>query len=148
MKLMTMNVFAGITLSCALAGCAMLGQTGAAGGGRGSAPLGDTMADAVSYSRGATIDTPAACHTSGYARLDIADGEAVTLEVTVTSPKDEACVSFWVLKSNGGAGGVTDELCSTKSPKTYDVTVPEGGALLQISEAGACQGATLTVAIK
>jgi len=151
MKLMTLSVFAGIALSVAAA-CSMIKKDGGSpattGGGGGGAPLGDTMADAVVYSRGATISTPAACHTSGYAKLDVAAGEALQLEVAVTSPGEEACVSFWVLNSNGGAAGVTDELCSTKSPKTYEVTVPDGGALLQISEGGKCQGATVAVAIK
>lgn len=135
----------------ALAGCSMVkqgggGSTGASGGAKG--PLGDTMADAVPYQRGATITAPLGCHTSGYARFALPAGEEVHFDVTVTSPKDEACASFGYLKENGGTAGISDEVCST-APKSYDIAVPEGAAsFLQLSENGVCQGATITIAVK
>lgn len=143
-------VVAGLALSIAVAGCSMMKKSGGGGGGGGEAkgPLGDTMADAVVYSRGATFTAPARCHTSDYAKLDIPAGEPIKLELTVTSPGEEACVSFWFLNKNGGDGGLTAEACSTRSPFTYDVTAQEEASYLQISEAGKCQGAQVTVAIK
>ncbi|HUQ02224.1 MAG TPA: hypothetical protein VM261_06980 [Kofleriaceae bacterium] len=142
----------GIALSLSLTGCSMVkkstGDSSGGGGGGGGAPLGDTMADAVVYKRGSTFTAPAGCHTSSYAKLDIPAGEAITLELTVTSPKDESCISFWFLNQNGGDGGLSAEACSTKSPFTYQVTAQEGTSFLQISEAGVCQGSTVEVAIK
>jgi hypothetical protein len=148
MKLSTVAL--GIALSLSLTGCSMVKKSGGGGGGGGGggAPLGDTMADAVVYKRGATFTAPAGCHTSSYAKLDIPAGEPITLELTVTSPKDESCISFWFLNQNGGDGGLTAEACSTKSPFTYQVTAQEGASFLQISEAGVCQGSTVAVAIK
>lgn len=142
------SVVLGIALSLSLAGCSMMKKSGGGGGGDGGGALGDTMADAVVYERGATFSTPALCHTSGYAKLDIPAGESITLEVAVASPKDEACISFWFLNQNGGDGGLSAEACSTKSPFTYTVTAQEGASFLQISEAGTCQGASVDVAIK
>jgi hypothetical protein len=148
------TVVLGIALSASLAGCGMVkkspagGSSGGGGGGGGGAALGDTMADAVVYQRGATFSTAAGCHTSGYAKLEIPAGEPVTLELAVHSPKEEACISFWFLNQNGGDGGLSAEACSTKSPFTYDVTAQEGASFLQISEGGACQGATIDVSIK
>lgn len=142
----------GLALSLTMVGCSMMKKSssngGESGGGGGGAPLGDTMADAVVYQRGASFTAPAGCHTSSYAKLAIPAGEPVTLELAVTSPKDEACVSFWFLNQNGGAGGLSEEACSTKSPFTYQVTAQEGASFLQISEAGVCQGATVAVTIK
>jgi len=149
MTKMNIKIFAGIALSLAIAGCSMIKKSAPGGGGAAKGPLGDTMADAVTYKRGDTINAAPGCHTSGYAKLDIPAGEQLKLVLTVTSPKDEACVSFDLLKSNGGQTDVMDELCSTKSPKTYETSIPEGGsAQLQISEGGACQGATVSVAIE
>ncbi len=147
------KVVLGLALSLmALAGCPKKSLVAAAGGGGGDegggAALGDTMADAVVYQRGASFTAPVLCHTSSYAKLMIPGGEAVKLEVTVTTPKDEACVGFGVLNQNGGDGGVSDEACSTESPLSYDITASEGATFLQISENGVCQGATVTVAIK
>lgn len=146
------SVLLGLALSLAVAGCSMVKKSPSASGGGGGAaakgPLGDTMADAVVHERGTSFEADALCHTSGYAKLMIPAGEPIKLELTVTSPKDEACVSFSFLKENGGDGGLMAEACSTKSPFTYDVTAAEGASFLQISEGGACQGAHITVAIK
>lgn len=142
------KVLAGIALSIAVAGCSMVKKSGGGGGGEAKGPLGDTMADAVVYSRGASFTASPGCHTSGYAKLDIPAGEPIKLELTVTSPGEEACVSFWFLNKNGGDGGLSAEACSTKSPFTYDVTAQEEVSFLQISEAGKCQGAQISVAIK
>ncbi len=146
------NLCAGLALSFAVAGCGMMKKSPAAAAGGGESAktgLGDTMADAVVYQRGATISAAALCHTSGYAKLTIPAGEAIKLEVTVTSPTaEEACISVGFLKENGGDGGLSAEACSTKSPLTYDVTAQEGASFLQISENGVCQTATFTVAIK
>src|SRR5262245_37191701 len=147
-KTMT-KVFAGIVLTLAITGCSMLKKKTGTGGGEAKGPLGDTMADAVVYKRGDTITAPAGCHTSGYAKLDIPAGEAVKVELTVNSPKGEACISFSLIKSNGGQTEILDEVCSPESPKTYETTIPEGGyAQLQISEGGACQGASVSVVIQ
>lgn len=141
-------VVAGLALSV-VAGCSMMKKSGGGGGGgEAKGPLGDTMADAVVYTRGASFDAEPGCHTSGYAKLDIPAGETIKLELTVTSPGEEACVSFWFLNKNGGDGGLTAEACSTKSPFTYDVTAQEEASYLQVSEAGKCQGAKISVAIK
>ncbi|MCB9560869.1 MAG: hypothetical protein H6708_10720 [Kofleriaceae bacterium] len=134
------------------AGCSMISKGKATTGGGGDdatdgPALAGTMAEAPVYHRGATIAAPAECHTSGYARFDAPAGEAMTLEVSVAAPAD-ACVSVWWLNSNGGAAGVTAEVCSNDSPKTFDVAGQDGGAFLQISEAGACQGASVTLAVK
>jgi hypothetical protein len=147
------TVVLGIALSASLAGCGMVkkspaGGSSGGGGGGGGAALGDTMADAVVYQRGASFSTAAGCHTSGYAKLEIPAGEPIKLELAVHSPKDEACISFDFLKATGGDGGLMAEACSTKSPFTYDVTAQEGASFLQISEGGACQGATIDVSIK
>jgi hypothetical protein len=143
------KVLAGLALSLAVAGCSMVKKSGGGGGGgEATGPVGDTMADAVVHARGASFTVKPACHTSGYARLDIPAGEPITLELTVTSPGEEACVSFWFLNKNGGDGGLTAEACSTSSPFTYEVTAQEEASFLQVSEAGKCQGAEITVAIK
>jgi hypothetical protein len=144
------KILAGIALSTLAMGCSVMKKSpdGGGGGGGGGAALGDTMADAVLHQRGASFETAAGCHTSGYAKLDVPAGEPVTLQLTVTSPRDEACISFHFLNQNGGDGGLMAEACSTKSPFTYDVTAQEGASFLQISEGGACQGATIAVAIK
>lgn len=145
------TILVGLALSL-VAACSMAKKATSTGGGGEAAaaagPLGDTMADAVVYQRGASFEADAACHTSGYAKLDIPAGEPIKIELTVTSPKDEACVSFQFLNQNGGDGGLMAEACSTKSPFTYDLTAQEGASFLQISEGGACQGAHITVAIK
>lgn len=140
----------GIALSLAVSGCSMMKKSASSGGGEsgGGVPLGDTMADAVVYERGASFTAPAGCHTSSYARLAIPAGEPITLELAVISPKDESCISFWFLNQNGGDGGLSAEACSTKSPFTYQVTAQEGASYLQVSEAGVCQGATVQVSIK
>lgn len=133
-----------------VAGCSMMKQGGTAGGGGGAAkgPLGDTMADAVVYQRGATITAPLGCHTSGYAKLMIPAGESIHLDVTVAGPKEEPCLGIGLLKDNGGAGGISDEICGTET-KSYDVTAPEGSAsFLQLAENGVCQGASVTIAVK
>jgi hypothetical protein len=141
-------VVAGLALSV-VAGCSMMKKSGGGGGGSAAkGPVGDTMADAVVYSRGATFSASPRCHASDYAKLDIPAGEPIKLELTVTSPGEEACVSFWFLNKNGGDGGLSAEACSTKSPFTYDVTAQEEASYIQISEAGKCQGAQITVAIK
>ena len=141
---------AGLALSLAVAGCSMVkkGGGGGAAAPAASGPLGDTMADAVVYERGASFEASPGCHTSGYAKLNIPAGEPIKLELAVTSPGEESCISFWFLNKNGGDGGLTAEACSTKSPFTYEVTAQEGASFLQISEAGVCQGATVQVAIK
>lgn len=143
------TVLAGIALSL-VAGCSMAKKSPAGGGeaSGGGAPLGDTMADAVVYQRGDSFTVKPGCHTSSYGKLDIPAGEPIKLELAVTSPGEEACISFWFLNQNGGDGGLTAEACSTKSPFTYDVTAQEGASFLQVSEAGKCQGAEITVAIK
>ncbi len=131
-----------------LLGCSAISKKTGMGGGAAKGPLGDTMADAVRYDRGAIITAPMLCHTSGYAKLPIAEGEAIHFDVTVTSPKDEACISIGFLKDTGGAAGISDEVCSSAS-KSYDVTAPAGAAsFLQLSENGVCQGATVTIAVK
>lgn len=133
-----------------VAGCSMMKQGGgtSSGGAAAKGPLGDTMADAVPYDRGATITAPAWCHTSGYAKLAIPAGETVTFDVAVTTPKDEACVGIAYLKENGGAGGLMTEVCSSKA-QTFEVTAPEGAAsFLQLAENGVCQGATVSIAVR
>ena len=54
------------------------------------------------------------------------------------------------LNANGGTqnGGVMEEICSAESPATMNVTGLEGGSFLQISEAGVCQGATVTISLR
>lgn len=136
----------------ALAGCSMMKKGTSGGGGGGDeakgGPLGDTMADAVAYARGDTITAPLLCHTSGYASFTLPAGEALHFDVTVISPKDEACISIGYLKDNGGTAGISDEVCSSGS-KSFDVTVPEGKwSQLQLSENGVCQGATVAIAVK
>jgi hypothetical protein len=102
----------------------------------------------VTYRRGAIITAPLECHTSGYATMPIPEGEAIHLDVSVTSPKDEACISIGFLKDTGGDAGISDEVCSSAS-KSYDVTAPAGKAsFLQLSENGVCQGAVVTIAVK
>jgi len=141
------TVIAGLALSVT-AGCSMMKKGGSTAGG-GDAPLAGTMAEAPTYQRGASIAAAAECHTSGYAKLAVPAGEAFQLEVAVTSPGDEACVSFWYLKANGGAAGVTAEVCSTKSPQTFDVEGQESDtSFIQVSENGACKGAQVAIAIK
>lgn len=133
-----------------LAGCSMMkkGTSTGAGGGDATGPLGDTMADAVGYERGSTITAALGCHTSGYAKFTVPAGEALHFDVTVTTPKDEACIGIGYLKENGGAAGISDEVCSSAS-KSFDVTVPEGAmSQLQLSENGVCQGATVTIVVK
>jgi hypothetical protein len=131
-----------------LLGCSKMIKDSLAGGGGSKGPLGDTMADAVRYERGATITAPLLCHTSGYAKLPIPEGEAIHFDVTVTSPNDEACIAIGFLKDNGGATGISDEVCSSGT-KSYDVTAPAGSAsFLQLSENGVCQGATVAIAVK
>ena len=143
------KVCAGIALSLLVVGCSKLKKDGGgAAEPAATGPLGDTMADAVVYDRGASFEAAPGCHTSGYAKLNIPAGEPIKLELTVASPGEEACISFWFLNQNGGDGGLTAEACSTKSPFTYDVTAQEGASFLQISEAGKCQGAQVSVAIK
>ncbi len=142
------RLFAGIALST-LAACSMIKKGGSTpAGGGGDSPLGDTMADGVKYERGATITAPLGCHTSGYAKLKIAPGEAIHLDVSVASPKDQACVGIGFLKENGGDAGLMEEVCSD-APESYDLTAPEGGpSFLQLSENGVCQGATVTIVVK
>jgi hypothetical protein len=102
----------------------------------------------VVYERGATITAPALCHTSGYAKLTIPAGESIHLDVSVTSPKDQACIGIGFLKDNGGDAGLMEEVCSD-APESYDLTAPEGGpSFLQIAENGVCQGATISVVVK
>lgn len=128
-------------------GCSAIKKNTGMGGGD-KRPLGDTMADAVTYQRGDTITAPLLCHTSGYAKLPIPEGEAIHFDVTVTSPKDEACIGIGFLKENGGDAGISDEVCSS-APKSYDVTAPAGAySELQLSENGVCQGATVTIVVK
>lgn len=135
-------------LMVGLLGCSKMNKGSLMGGGGGKGPLGDTMADAVTYQRGATITAPMLCHTSGYAKLPIPAGESIHFDVTVTSPKDEACISIGFLKDTGGAAGISDEVCSSAS-KSYDVTAPEGKAsFLQLSENGVCQGATVAIVVQ
>lgn len=130
-----------------LLGCSKMNKGTLMGGGD-QGPLGDTMADAVRYERGSTITAPLGCHTSGYAKLPIPAGETVTFDVSVTSPKDEACVGIGYLKENGGAAGISDEVCSTAA-RSFEVTAPEGKAsFLQLAENGVCQGATVIIAIR
>ena len=137
-----------LALSVGLLGCSKIKKDSLMGGGGDKGPLGDTMADAVRYERGATITAPLLCHTSGYAKLPIPEGEAIHFDVTVTSPKDEACISIGFLKDTGGAAGISDEVCSSGG-KSYDVTAPAGSAsFLQLSENGVCQGATVAIAVK
>jgi hypothetical protein len=143
------RVLVGIVLSVVVAsGCSMVKKSTGGGGGAARGPLGDTMADGVVYQRGATITAPLGCHTSGYAKLEIPPGETLRLEVSVTSPKDQACVGIGFLKDNGGDAGLMEEVCSD-APEAYDLTTPEGGpSFLQLAENGVCQGATVTIAVK
>ncbi len=136
----------------ALAGCGMInkggGTTPATGGGAATGPLGDTMADAVAYQRGDTITAALGCHTSGYAKFTLPAGEALHLDVSVSTPKDEACIGIGFLKENGGDAGLSEEVCSS-APESYDLTVPEGAmSQLQLAENGVCQGATVTIVVK
>lgn len=130
-----------------LLGCSKIKRPTLGGlGERG--PLGDTMADGVVYERGATITAALECHTSGYAKLAIPAGEPLHLDVTVTSPKDEACIGIGFLKDNGGDAGLSEEVCSTAG-EGYDLTTPAGGpSFLQLSENGVCQGATVTIVVR
>ncbi|HVV88712.1 MAG TPA: hypothetical protein VHE35_36960 [Kofleriaceae bacterium] len=146
---MTKRMTIVVALAVGLLGCSKLKKDTLMGGEGGSkGPLGDTMADAVKYDRGATITAPLLCHTSGYAKFPIPEGQAIHFDVTVASPKDEACIAIGFLKDTGGDAGISDEVCST-APKSYDVTAPAGKAsFLQLSENGVCQGASVTIAIK
>lgn len=140
------TVLSGIALSLALTGCSMIKKS--SGGGGATGPLGDTMADGVVYKRGATITAPLGCHTSGYAKLDIPAGETLRLSVSVSSPGEQACAGIGFLKDNGGDAGLMEEVCSD-APESYELTTPAGGmSLLQVSENGVCQGATITIAVE
>ncbi len=141
-----------LALTSFAAGCSMISKGSSSSGGAGPVAAGPalagTMAEAPTYHVGATIEAAAECHTSGYAKVDAPAGDALTLEVTVTAP-GEACVSVHWLNANGGAtGGLMEEVCTNESPASFAVTGMEGGAFLQVSEAGACQGATVKLAVR
>jgi hypothetical protein len=132
--------------------CMLSGKTGDTlvdeGGGGGDKALAGTMAEAAVFGRGESLSAPAGCHTSGYMKLDVPAGEPFQLDVGIESPAD-TCLSVHYLKANGGAvDGMMLEICSADAPKTIDVEGQEGGAFLQISESGVCQGATVSVAVR
>jgi hypothetical protein len=141
-----------VAVALASAGCSMLGKGGAApgggGGGAASPGLAGTMAEASVFQKGDTLTAPAECNTSGYMKVGTPAGEALSVVITIDAPAP-TCLSVSYLNANGGTqdGGVMEEICSEESPATLDVTGLEGGSFLQISEAGACQGAKVTIAL-
>jgi hypothetical protein len=153
---MTKNLIAILGAAALLSGCSMFGKGGDAaepggggGGGEVTKGLAGTMADAQVFSKGEDLTAPAECHTSGYMRIDTPAGEPLAIGVTIDA-KAETCLSVHYMNSNGGTqnGGVMEEICSNESPATIDVTGLEGGSFLQISEAGVCQGATVTISLR
>ncbi len=139
-----------LTPACMLAGKGGTSDTlvDEGGGGGGDKAFAGTMAEAQVFGPGDTLTQPAGCHTSGYMKFDVPAGEAFQLEIGIEAPA-ETCLSVHYLKANGGAvDGMMLEICSKDAPKTIDVTGQEGGAFLQVSESGACQGATVSVAVR
>jgi hypothetical protein len=141
----------GIVALALVPACMLSGKTGDTlvdeGGGADKA-LAGTMAEAQVFGRGETLTEAAGCHTSGYMKFDVPAGEPFQLDVGIESPAD-TCLSVHYLKASGGAvDGMMLEICSADAPKTIDVEGQEGGAFLQISESGACQGATVSVAVR
>jgi hypothetical protein len=156
---MTKNLIAILGAAALLSGCSMFGgkqdvETGGGGGGEATRGLAGTMADAAVFSKGDDLTAPAECHTSGYMKIDTPAGEPLQIGVVVEASA-ETCLSVHYLNANGGTqnGGVMEEICSNESPATLDVatldvTGLEGGSFLQISEAGVCQGATVTITLR
>lgn len=148
MKLPTTSLVSALALLLA-AGCGMVTTStgnGAAPKG-GSGALAGTMADAQTFKRGASITSPLACNAAGYAKIDVPQGEAYKIELTVSGPAG-ACVHVRHLKGSGGDGGVSTEFCSDKEPsKTFDVTGQEGGNFLEVMENPPCKGAGLKIDI-
>jgi len=135
-----------------LAGCSMMkgkgdDTGGGGGGGGGEKSLAGNMAEAQTFSIGESLKAPAECHTSGYMKIDAPAGEAFQIVVGIDGPEG-SCVDVSYLNSNGGSqngGQMFGELCEGR---TLDVTGLEGGAFLQVSEAGACKGASIELALQ
>ena len=138
----------------ALAGCSMIskGKAGSAdldtggGGGGGSRALTDNMHDAPVYHVGDTTTEAAACHASRYMKIDAPASQAFQIDVAIDGPEG-SCVDVSYLTATGGAqngGQMFGELCENK---TLDVVGLEGGSFIQISESGACKGASFSLTL-
>jgi hypothetical protein len=137
-----------------LAGCSIIskGKTDTAvvgeggGGEEASRAPADNMHDAPMYHVGESVDAPAECHASRYIKLDAPAGEAFQIDVAISGPEG-SCVDVSYLNSNGGSqngGQMFGELCENK---TLDVVGLDGGSYVQISESGACKGASYSLAL-
>jgi hypothetical protein len=133
----------------ALGGCSMIsgGKAdttdigGGGGGGEAARTPADNMHDAPTFHVGESLSGPAECHASRYLIVDAPAGEAFQIDVAISGPEG-SCVDVSYLNSNGGSqngGQMFGELCENK---TLDVVGLEGGAYVQISESGACKGAS------
>jgi hypothetical protein len=137
----------------ALAGCSMIskGKAGSADldtGGADDAPkaLADNMHDAPTFHVGDSLSGDAACHASGYMKIDAPAGQPLHIDVGVSGPSG-VCLDVSYLTSTGGSqngGQMFGDVCENK---TLDVTGLDGGSYLQISESGACQGAKFSIAL-
>lgn len=148
MKLSHLTMLGALALLGA-SGCSMISTSGGNGASpkAGSGSLAGTMAEAQTFKRGASISSPLSCNAAGYAKIDVAQGEAFKIELTVTGPAG-ACVHVRHLKASGGDGGVSTEFCSDKEPtKTFEVTGQEGGSFLEVMENPPCKGAGLKIDI-
>ncbi len=105
------------------------------------------MAEAPVHHAGGTLEGPAGCRESFYAKFDFPVGQAVKMDVTVKGPAG-ACLSVHYLKANGGAvDGMMKEMCIDKNAsETWDVQGLEGGSFVQVSEQPPCKGASITIA--
>jgi hypothetical protein len=135
-----------------MAGCSFMskGKDVSTGGGGGEKALAGTMAEAQTFHIGDVLEAPAECHTSGYMRIDAPVGQTFHVEVTVEGGAG-TCVDVSYLTKNGGAnapdGHMFGDVCVEQSPKSLEVTGLDGGSFLQVSESGACQGATMKLAL-
>lgn len=146
------KLLSGILLSLSLAGCSMIGGGAKApatsGGGGGASPLADNMHDAPTYQHNASIATALACNAAGYAKLALAEGEAVKLDLAVDGPVGSCVHVRWLNGAGGDGGGTSFEMCSDKEPqKTIDVTGQSGGTYLELMEDPPCKNAGIKVSI-
>lgn len=118
-----------------------------------AAPTGTTtafagnMAEAPVHHVGGSLEGPAGCRESFYAKFDFPVGQAVKMDVTVKGPAG-ACLSVSYLNANGGAvDGMMKEMCIDKNAsESWDVQGLEGGSFVQVSEQPPCKGASISIA--
>jgi len=121
--------------------------TGEAAAPAPTSAFGGTMADAPVHHQGGTLEGPAGCRETFYAKFDFPVGQPVKMDVAVKGPAG-ACISISYLKANGGAvDGMMKEMCIDKNPtETWDVQGLEGGSFVQVTEQPPCKGATISIA--